>query len=169
MRVVAVLFLPMLVSAQTAPVADSYRATYKREVKRLELAAEAMPADKYGYKPTAPQMTFAEVVAHVANGNDDICGPISGVKPPQRSPISATETKAHLVARLKETFDFCDQALAGVDDTKLGETVGAGSDAELRALLMIQSIGHWSDHYGQMAIYLRLNGLIPPTAKDPTL
>jgi uncharacterized damage-inducible protein DinB len=169
MRVVALLFLPMLVSAQTAPVADSYRATYKREVKRLELSAQEMPADKYSYKPTPAQMTFAEVVAHVANGNDAICGPISGVTPPKRVPIPATETKAHLVARLEETFNFCDQALASLDDTKLGETVGEGSDAELRALLMIQSIGHWSDHYGQMAIYLRLNGLIPPTAKDPSL
>jgi hypothetical protein len=162
--------LPIIAAAQTAPIADAYRATYKREAKRLLLSAEEMPAAKYGYKPTPAQMTFGEVVAHVANGNDGICGPIAGIPMPKRTPVAGTDSKAHLVARLQETFDFCDKVLPSLDDTKLGESVTDDEgETSSRALLIISSMGHWGDHYSQMAIYLRLNGLLPPTAKDPTL
>ena len=170
MRGCLVLLLPIVVSAQTAPVADAYRATYQREAKRLMLSAEEMPAGKYGYKPTAAQMTFGEVVAHVANGNDGICAPIAGVPIPKRTPVAGTDPKDVLVARLRDTWAFCDKVLPSLDDTKLGESVtdDEGSTSS-RALLIISSMGHWGDHYSQMAMYLRLNGLLPPTAKDPTL
>lgn len=169
-RALALLFLPILATAQNAPVADAYRTTYKKEAKRLLLAAEEMPEAKYGYKPMPAQMTFGEVVAHVANGNDGICGPIGGVPMPKQAPIAATDTKAQLVARLQATFAYCDRALASFDDTKMGERVTDDEgETNPRALLLISSMAHWADHYSQMAIYLRLNGLLPPTAKDPTL
>jgi hypothetical protein len=83
--------------------------------------------------------------------------------------MATTDTKEHLIARLQETNAFCDQALASLDDAKLGEPLPFAGLTETRALIMIQSAGHWSDHYSQMAIYLRINGLLPPTAKDPTV
>jgi hypothetical protein len=73
----------------------------------------------------------------------------------------ATDTKAHLVARLQETFAFCDTALASLDDTLLGEPLSSGGQTETRALALINAVAHWSDHYSQAAIYLRLNGLLP--------
>ena len=108
-------------------------------------------------------------MAHLAEDNDIICGTVGGTQAPSRPPMAATDTKAHLVARLEETFAFCDQALAALDDTKLGEPLPFAGLTESRALIMIQAAGHWSDHYSQAAIYLRLNGFLPPTAKDPSL
>ena len=82
-----------------------------------------MPADKYGFKPTPAQMSFADIVVHLTEGNDYLCGAIAGAKAPQRSKVSATDSKAVLIARLKETFQFCNDAIATLDDTKLGEQI----------------------------------------------
>lgn len=167
--VIAVLGLAIVAVSQPAPVADAFRANTKKVANRLILSAEAMPQAKYGFKPTAAQMTFGEVVAHVAEDNDIICSTITGVSAPTRPAMAPTDTKAHLIARLKETFAFCDQALATLDDTKIGDTLSFAGLTETRALIMFQSAGHWSDHYSQFAIYLRMNGLLPPTAKDPNV
>lgn len=129
-------------------------------------AADEMPAEKYAYKPTTAQMTFGAIVAHLAEGNDYFCGSISGTKAPERSKVSATDSKDVLTARLKETFDFCDKALANVDDSKLSEQLPSfGGHTASRAAMMMITVGDWADHYSQSAIYLRLNGLLPPTAQ----
>ena len=169
MRYSLILCFPVAALAQHAPVADAFRANVKREAKRLILSAEEMPAARYGYKPTKAQMTFGEVVVHLAEDNDTLCSVVSGTPAPARTAMAATDTKAHLVARLEETFAFCDHTLAALDDTRLGAPIESGGDTESLALVMINAVAHWSDHYSQAAIYLRLNGLLPPTAKDPSL
>jgi len=163
----AVMFLPRLVVAQAAPVAQAFRENAREEGKNLIAAAEEMPADKYSYKPTPAQMTFAEIVGHLSGGNDYFCGLLGGVKPPTRTKLAPTATKEAMVARLKETFQFCDEALAKLDDSKLSEpiTLSFMPKPVTRAALMTITTGDWADHYSQSAIYLRLNGLLPPTAK----
>lgn len=165
MRLLLIFCFPVAAFAQSAPVADAVRVNVKRVAKRLILSAEEMPESKYGYKPTAAQMTFGEVVWHLAEENDVLCSAIGGTTAPKRSTMAATDTKTHLVARLRETFAYCDQALALLDDRRLGRDV----DGESLALVLINAVGHYADHYSQAAIYLRLNGLLPPTAKDPSL
>ena len=157
--------LPSVGAAQ-APVADAFRDFASREGKNLMAAADEMPADKYSYKPTPAQMTFGAIVVHLAEGNDFLCGTIAGTKAPTRSKVEATASKDELVARLKETFAFCDQALAGVDDSKLGEQLPFfGGKTRSRASVMLITTGDWADHYSQWANYLRLNNLTPPTAQ----
>ena len=160
--------IPVLASAQsTSPVADAFRNEAKSRGKNLMAAAEVMPADKYGFKPTPAQMSFGDVVLHLAGGNDAFCGAIGGVKPPTRTKLTAADGKAALTARLKETFDFCNDALAKLDDSKLAEPMSMFGMSATRAGFMIIAADDWGDHYSQSAIYLRLNGLLPPTAKPP--
>jgi len=160
--------VPVLAAAQSAsPVADAFRNEAKTRGKNLMAAAEVMPADKYGFKPTPAQMSFGDVVLHLAGGNDAFCGAIGGVKPPTRTKITAADGKAALTARLKETFDFCNDALAKLDDSKLAEPMNMFGMSATRAGFMIIAADDWGDHYSQSAIYLRLNGLLPPTAKPP--
>jgi len=164
--------LPRLGTAQqaasTAPVAQAFRDNAREMATNLVAAAEEMPADKYGFKPTPPQMSFGDVVVHLTQGNDYLCGAISGVKAPTRTKVAATDAKDALVARLRETFQFCEQALAKLDDAKLGEQLPFfGGRTMSRAGVMTLTTGDWADHYSQAAIYLRLNGLLPPTAKKP--
>jgi hypothetical protein len=163
----AVVAAPAVLSAQ-APVATAFRDNAKEMGKNLIAAAETMPADKYGFKPTPAQMTWGAIMVHLAQGNDFLCGAIGGMKAPQRTPVAATAPKDALVARLKETFAFCDQALAGLDDSKLTEQLPMfGGKSMTRAAVETLTTGDWADHYSQAAIYLRLNGELPPTAKKP--
>lgn len=157
---------PSLLAAQNNPVADALRAEAKRQGTNLAAAAEVMPADKYSFSPTKEQMTFAAIQSHLAGGNDALCGAISGQKAPVRSKLDEkTATKAQLVARLKETFAFCDEALAKLDDSKLSEKISLWGESSTRAGLILEAAGDWSDHYSQESNYLRLNGKLPPTAK----
>jgi hypothetical protein len=159
--------IPSLGVAQSsAPVADAFRRNAARMEKILVAAAEEMPADKYGYKPTPAQMSFGEVVLHVAGDNDEACPPIAGAKAPQRANLAPTDVKANLVTRLRESFAFCEQSVAHLDDSNLGQEVSAFGVKWTKPALMMERIEDWADHYSQFAIYLRLNGLLPPTARS---
>ena len=165
-RVIAVLVVPCALAAQMAsPVADAFRWEAQRSAKNLVAAAEIMPADKYGFKPTPAQMSFGDVVMHLSGGNDELCGLIGGVKAPTRTNVTMAAGKDALVARLKETFKFCDEALAKLDDSNLGEKMSVFGMPLTRSITMMITADDWGDHYSQSAIYLRLNGLLPPTAK----
>ena len=160
--------LPVIAAAQSSsPVADAFRNEVKSRGKNLMAAAEIMPADKYGFKPTPAQMSFGDVVLHLAGGNDAFCSAIGGVKAPTRTKLTVADGKAALTARLKETFDFCNDALAKLDDSKIGEPMSMFGMSATRAGFMLIAADDWGDHYSQSSIYLRLNGLLPPTAKPP--
>jgi uncharacterized damage-inducible protein DinB len=148
-----------------SPVAEAVRASAGRAATNFVAAAEDMPAAKYGFKPTPAQMSFGEAIAHMAAGNDTYCSSIGGVAAPKRSALAAGVSKDELVARLKETFQFCKSALAGVDDSRLHEQVPYFGEQTSRAAVMIAAAEEWAGHYSQIAVYLRLNGLVPPTAK----
>jgi uncharacterized damage-inducible protein DinB len=165
----AIALLPQLtIAQQAAPVAQAFRDNAHQLGQNLMAAAEEMPADKYGFKPTPAQMSFGDIVVHLAQGNDYLCGAIGGVKAPSRTRVAASDSKEALVARLRETFRFCDEALATIDDSKLGEALPFfGGHTRSRASVMTLTTGDWADHYSQAAIYLRLNGLLPPTARRP--
>jgi len=162
---VAVSVLGSRLHAQ-APVSNALRFATAGAARNLVEAAEAMPADKYGFKPTPAQMSFGDVVVHLAEGNDMMCGWISGTTAPAAAKVAATDPKDKLVARLKQSFDFCTSAFANLDDSKLGDSIPFfGGRKMTRASQMFIVATDWADHYSQVAIYLRLNGLLPPTAK----
>ena len=161
----AVVLVPAFAAAQSAPLAKAFHENIASAEKNLVGAAEAMPEDKYSYKPTPAQMSFGAIMAHLAGGNDALCSVIAGVKPPTRAKVAATATKAELIARLKETFAYCHSTLASLDDSKLGEELTVFGDKLTRGALVLETVGDWADHYSQMAIYLRMNGVLPPTAK----
>jgi hypothetical protein len=159
--------LPSAALAQGgAPVADAFREVASRQARNLVAAAEVMPAEKYAYKPTPAQMSFADVIGHLSGGNDYFCSTLAGVAAPKRAELAKDAGKDKLVARLKETFQFCDTALAKLDDSKLDAKVPFFGQPEIsRAALILATTEDWGDHYSQLANYLRLNNLLPPTAK----
>ncbi len=165
----ALTFLPAIAIAQN-PVASAFRDSEAEAKKNLVAAVEDIPAAKYGYKPTKAQMTVAAIADHLAQGNDYLCGAIGGSKPAARTKVTPASGKPALVARLKETFAFCDQALAGLDDSKLGEELPFfGGRKMSRAGFILATASDWADHYSQLANYMRLNGMLPPTAKKPAM
>jgi uncharacterized damage-inducible protein DinB len=169
--ITALVLLPGAAAAQQAnPVADAFRENAKEQAKNLLAAADEFPAEKFAYKPTPAQMSFGDIVVHLSQGNDYLCGAIGGVKAPTRAKVDHDDAKPALVARLKETFAFCDQALASLTDANLGEQLPFfGGRKMSRASIMTLTTGDWADHYSQWAIYMRLNGMLPPTAKKKAM
>jgi uncharacterized damage-inducible protein DinB len=168
----AVLLLAVFAAAQTtpaqmkSPVGAALRDILPGRQKNTIAAVEAMPADKFNYKPTADQMTFGQLVVHMAETNDLLCSKATAVPAPKDEEVKDTDSKDKLVAALRASFDFCSGALAKMDDSKLAETteIFPGHQGS-RAWASLILAGAWSDHYAEAAMYLRLNGVLPPTAK----
>ena len=162
---------PSSAPADSAPVPNPVSTVVKsqlaRYAKTMVAAANSMPGDKYNFKPTPVMNTFAHLVMHIAQSNNVLCSKISGTAAPE-SKLAETDGKEKLLAALQASFEFCSTALANVDDSKLGESmVLFGNRPASRAAALIGLSDGWNDHYGAEAIYLRLNGILPPTAQPP--
>jgi hypothetical protein len=155
----------------TAPVANPVSSTVKTQMprfaKNMVAAAEAMPAEKYAFKPTPEMNTYGHLIMHILQTNNFLCAKISGAAAPEVG-VTDSDPKDKLVTALKASFDFCATALANVDDSKLGEPMTLfGNRPSSRAGALIVLSDEWFDHYGTQAVYLRLSGILPPTAQPP--
>jgi DinB family protein len=149
------------------PVSTTVKAQLARFSKNMVAAAEAMPAEKYGFKPTPEMNSFGHVVMHIAQSNNFLCAKISGQAAPDVK-LSDSDTKEKLVAGLKDSFSYCAATLEKTNDTNLSESMMLfGKNPTSRAAAWIALSDGWNDHYGAQAVYLRLNGILPPTAQPP--
>lgn len=150
----------------TAPVADALRAGLARYSKNMSAAADAMPADKFSFKPTPDQSSFGHLTIHIAESNMLFCSKVSGVAAPEGPKLAETDSKDKLVAAVKSSFDFCSTALAKVDDSHLADQIPlfGGRNVSRAGVILILS-GSWADHYSAQSMYLRLNGVLPPSAQ----
>ena len=147
------------------PLSASVKVQMARANKNMVAGADAMPADKYGYKPMPDMISFGHLIAHIAETNTTLCSKLSGTPAPEGK-LDEADGKDKLVAGLKASFDYCSTALANLDDSKLGEqlTIFGGRIVPRAAAWIILS-GSWADHYSTEAVYLRLNGILPPSAQ----
>jgi hypothetical protein len=162
------MLLPLAASAQgeKESVSKHFNNFVKHHTKDLIDAAEAMPADKYSFKPTAAQWTFGKIIAHMVGDNFIGCSAIAGTPAPKSPEPSATASKAELVSALRNSLTFCESAVAKVNDGMLADSVTYYGQRATRVSPLIGIVADWSDHYGQLAGYLRLNNILPPTAKN---
>ncbi|MGB8886383.1 MAG: DinB family protein [Candidatus Korobacteraceae bacterium] len=152
-------------SATANPIVATVRQMEQRYAKNLIGAAEEMPAAKYSYKPTPEQITFAHLVMHIATSNDGLCAAIAG-EPARETKLSETDAKEVLTKALQDSFTYCEQVLAKADDSTLGQpAVLFGGRTSTRGAAMVHLAADWADHYSAAAMYLRLNGLLPPSAQ----
>jgi len=148
------------------PVSTSLRMLLPRSQNNTLGAIEAMPADKFNYKPTADQMTFGHLVAHIAGSNNFLCAKAADIPAPKVEEVKDTDPKDKLLAAAKASFEFCSEALSKMDDSKLGDNVELFGGRQFpRAMAALGLASGWADHYAAAAMYLRLNGLLPPTAQ----
>ncbi len=148
------------------PVVTSAKEIFQRQSGYMVAAAEQMPADKYGYRPTADQWTYGKIVSHVIQANFGVCGMLSGDGPGKAPAVTETTPKDQLVPILKQSFDTCEKALDGLQDSSLGAPITYFRGAKKpRARALVELTDDLEDHYSQLASYLRLNGMIPPSAK----
>jgi hypothetical protein len=149
------------------PVSAALKTMQPRFEKNMVAAAEAMPGEKFGFKPSPEMNSYGHLVMHIAQSNNTFCSKISGAAAPDVK-YSDSDPKDKLVAVLKASFEYCTTVLASVDDSKLGDQMMLfGNRPASRAAAMMSLAGSWTDHYATQAIYLRLNGILPPTAQPP--
>src|SRR5258708_4414706 len=152
--------------AQTKnPVSTALREMLPGRQKNIVAAMEAMPADKFSYKPSADQMTFGHLAGHIAESNNLFCSGAAAVPAPKVEKAQDSDSKDKLVAAVKASFDFCLDALGKMDDSKLVESTDFFGQQATRARIALIGASSWADPYPHAAMYLRLNGVLPPTAK----
>ena len=156
---------PQSVAPVKNPVSTVLRTTLSSRQKNILAAIDAMPGDKFAYKPTPDQMSFGHLVVHIIESNNGFCAKVADVPAPKAEEFKETDPKDKLLAGARASFDFCSTALANVDDSKLGDNVDFGRVQGPRAMGVFFLVGGWADHYGAAAMYLRLNGILPPTAQ----
>jgi hypothetical protein len=157
------------------PVTTAFRTRISALHRNIAQAFDSIPASTFGYKPTPAQLSIGYIAQHIANDDYFFCnnfGAMKGTRPAKDTTtadsVKAAWPKDTLVARLKDSFAFCDQAIGQLDDAKLGEqvtiTFGGNSRSVARANMALGHALDLADHYSQLANYMRLNKLIPPTA-----
>jgi hypothetical protein len=158
-------------SAQAAapvkdPVTASLRMLLPRSRNNILGAISAMPADKFNYKPTPEQISFAHLVVHIIGSNNSGCAKAADVPAPKVEEVKETDAKDKLLAAATASFDFCGEALGKMDDSKLGDSVELfGGKQFPRAMAALGLASGWADHYAAAAQYLRLNNILPPSAQ----
>jgi uncharacterized damage-inducible protein DinB len=181
----AVVALPATVAAQqpstapSAPPANPITAVFRGRTMALQRniaqAFDSIPEAKFSYKPTASQLSIGYIAQHVASDNYVFCNAFGNMKATVPATdgttpdsVKAKWPKDSLVTKLKASFAFCESAFAQLDDAKLAEqtsvTFGGQSRSITRAQMVLGHTLDMADHYSQIANYMRLNGMIPPTA-----
>jgi hypothetical protein len=140
-------------AAPAAPVvadaAPALRKTFAEASSWVMKAAEAVPAEKYAYRPAKTVRTFGQIVAHVADAYNYSCGQAAGRRVEWSPAIeNGAHDKAAIVAKLKEAAAGCDAAYAGATD------VGA----------LVENVAHTNLHYGNLVTYMRMLNLVPPSS-----
>jgi DinB superfamily len=162
------LVMPLVGRAQEAanPLTATVRKVFDDYSKDLVGAAEAMPEDKYSFRPTPEVRTFGATVAHIADVNNMVCAKL--FTPPATPPakISASDPKDKLVESLKTSMDYCGQAFSKLTDANLPEMIPFfGGRQATRLGVALAVTNDLVDHYAGLALYLRMNSLLPPTAQ----
>lgn len=153
--------MPMQDTKPVTPIGEVL-AAYNQTKTIIIGAAEDMPADKFSFKATPEIRTYAQMFTHVAQVQMGICGVISGA-PAGRTPESTASSKEDIVALIKKSFDVCDAAYNSVTEANAMEVSGNGFMRGTKLGNMWKNVAHNNEMYGQMVIYLRLNGIVPPS------
>ena len=136
--------------------------------RNLIEAAEAMPAADFAFKPTPQIRSFAELLGHVASANNYFCSMAKGEPPPSTVNFERTVTdKAGAVKALGDALNYCDGVYKETTDANANQAVKlagpGGSGQSTRALVLVFNTTHNNEHYGNVILYLRLKGIVPPS------
>ena len=161
-------------SAQTTTLSADVMKDWKAQKETMMRIAEAMPEDKFGYRSTPPQRSWGEQILHVAGGNIFLMKFLNGKAPAPAVNTSdmvvfglKASNKAEYLKALGDSFDYGEAVLKEFSDAGLTETVKGPPwmGPSTRVRMVYDTIAHCQDIYGQMAVYLRLNGIVPPASR----
>jgi uncharacterized damage-inducible protein DinB len=158
--VLALLLTRALFPATGTPVAAGEYAKHLRALAKMSIAvADAMPAERYGFRPHPQSMTFGELISHIAQTNYQFC---AGLKNSDSPDVRSSAGKNAIIKQLSDSFDYCSGILSGLTEEQLNQQHNS-PDGQLpgREVLLAMYI-HVAHHRGQAEIYLRDVGIQPP-------
>jgi hypothetical protein len=135
-------------------------------------AADAMPEAKYSFAPSNGEFsgvrTFADQVKHLAAANYQLAAATLGEEPPagtdHETAPDSVKTKAQVIEYLKGSFASLHRATVALNESNLDDPIPSKGN-RTRLLMLIDSVVHSSNHYGQMVEYLRMNNIVPPASR----
>ncbi len=154
-------------------VSDSIKLIWGHVAHDFTALAEAMPEDKWNFRPSQGKFdnvrTFGEQVKHVACGNEAWAKKIAGEKKlPERCDLGGpnpAKTKAEILAYLRDSIRMMDDAIASTNADNLQQPLSGRYFGDTRLACLNAALWHISDHYGQLVVYSRMNGLVPPASQ----
>jgi uncharacterized damage-inducible protein DinB len=146
-----------------ADFAQDLQANYNAGKTKILAAAEEMSDSGYSFAPEGEPRNFGQWVAHVADLQAQFCGGVNGE--PKQLNAAQKNTKAELVAALKESFDMCDKAYNNTTMANRDEQVQTFRGPRARGSWLWFNVAHNEECYGSMAVYLRAQKLVPPSSQ----
>jgi uncharacterized damage-inducible protein DinB len=147
------------------PLSSDLKNSYDGIKNNIMKAAEEMPEADYSFKATAAERTYGAMVGHIADVQLALCGNAQGEH--KMGDAEKTKTsKADLVAALKASFDYCDGVYDGMTDADAAKMVTMFGPRKATKLAVLNfNLTHDQEMYGQLAVYLRLKDLVPPSSQ----
>lgn len=154
----------LVLSAQDNPLSNEARQAWTRTRGNLVAAAEKMSDDGFAFKPTPESMSFQELVAHTADSAMAACSAVNGER--KQAGAASKSGKADLVAALQAAMAECDTAYGSINDAKASEIIEGRRGRSSRLGALYQNTIHMEHEYAQMAVHLRLKGVVPPSTAN---
>ena len=170
MRLTATLMLINCAALAQTPDLKSV-SSYPKMVQKqvtgwIERAAEKMPEEEYAFKPDPASRSFGQILGHIADADYLFCSTILGESSPSPGVEKSKTTKAELRAALHDAFTYCNRAYDALTDAGANETVKAFGQERNKLGALWFNASHNLEHYGNLVVYMRLKGIVPPSS-DP--
>lgn len=165
---------PAFAQGQASPAGDALTAALKRQFdgvsRNMKEAAEKMPEEKYSFQPSKDVRTFAQFIGHIINAQYRSCSLVKGEANPNKQDFEKEVTKkAAIVQAITASNEYCAAAFTSANDKWMLETVtqqmGGNAMQVPRAAILAGTTSHTNESYGSVAVYMRLNGLVPPSTE----
>ena len=168
MKLPSVLLMVTCAALAQAPdlkSASGYPKMVQKQVAAwIERAAEKMPEEEYAFKPDPAVRSFGQIVGHIADSNYLFCSTVLGEDNPSPGIEKNKATKAELRAALHEAFSYCNRAYVSLTDASANETVKAFGQERNKLGALWFNASHNLEHYGNLVVYMRVKGIVPPSS-----
>lgn len=150
-------------SPSMASVVKNMHATIRQN---LAEAAQSMPAEEYSFKATPQVRSFAELIGHVVNANFFFCSQAKAEPPPSKENFEKVADKAALVKGIHDALKYCDDVYNATTDANFSSLItmaGPAKKQASRGSVLVFNNAHNNEHYGNIVVYMRLKGHVPPS------
>ena len=165
MRLAVAALLAVIPVFAQGPMINTSKAFYSSAKNNILRSAEKVPEELWSYQPTRDVRTFAQLFAHIADGQYEFCGMASEGKVVNKDIEKTAKSKAEIVAALRVAFAYCDAAYSKMTDATAVEMVSFFGRQVPRLGAMDYNVVHTMEHYGNLITYMRLKDIVPPSSE----